>query len=108
MIRPAVTEWAQNPFTPTMCAERVAIFNAISSGATPLRLAVSCTEGNAGSPGSLMPCGACRQVMADHMAADAHVYVDGVGEFTVEELLPRAFRLPRLELDALEEVATEE
>ena len=37
-----------------------------------------------------------------------HVYVDGVGEFTVEELLPRAFRLPRLELDALEEVATEE
>lgn len=92
----------------TMCAERVAIFNAISSGATPIRLAVSCTEGEAGEPGSLMPCGACRQVMADHMAPDAEVYVDGVGAFTVEEILPRAFRLPRLQLDAMEEVATEE
>ncbi len=41
-----------------------------------------------------MPCGACRQVMLDQMDPDAPVYVDGVGQFAVEELLPHGFRLP--------------
>lgn len=78
----------------TMCAERVAIFSAIAAGATPLRLAVSCLRGDPSDPSSLMPCGACRQVMLDQMTPDAPVYVDGVGEFTVEQLLPEGFHLP--------------
>lgn len=83
----------------TICAERVAIFNAVSAGAKPLRLAVSCTEGDAGVPNTLMPCGACRQVMRDHMDPDALVIVDGVGEFTVEDLMPHGFQLPIREAD---------
>ncbi len=78
----------------TMCAERVAIFAALAAGATPRRIAVSCLRGDPADPSSLMPCGACRQVMMDQMDLDAPVLVDGVGEFTVAELLPKGFRLP--------------
>lgn len=78
----------------TICAERVAIFSAIAAGAKPLRLAVTCLRGDPSDPNSLMPCGACRQVMMDQMGPEAPVYVDGVGEFTVAELLPKGFRLP--------------
>lgn len=78
----------------TICAERVAIFSTVAAGARPRRLAVTCVRGNAEDPDSLMPCGACRQVMLDHMGPSATVIVDGVGEFTVRELLPRGFHLP--------------
>lgn len=78
----------------TMCAERVAIFTALAAGARPIRLAVTCLKGDPSEPTSLTPCGACRQVMLDHMDPDAMVTIDGVGELTVEELLPKGFRLP--------------
>lgn len=78
----------------TVCAERVAIFSALASGARPARIAVTCLRGNPSDPDSLMPCGACRQVMLDHMGPHARVIVDGVGEFSVADLLPRGFHLP--------------
>jgi len=78
----------------TLCAERVAIFSAIASGARPLRLAVTCVSGDVAQPTSLTPCGPCRQVMLDQMGPDAVVMIDQVGRFTVGELLPMGFRLP--------------
>src|SRR5947209_3522311 len=78
----------------TICAERVAIFSALAAGARPLHLAVTCGRGDPHDPTSLTPCGACRQVMLDQMGPDGTAYVDGVGEFTVAELLPLGFRLP--------------
>jgi cytidine deaminase len=77
-----------------MCAERVAIFNSVSAGFRPVAIAVSCLDGDSAQPDTLMPCGACRQVMLDQMGRDAPVYVDRVGSFTVAELMPRGFRLP--------------
>ncbi len=76
----------------TICAERNAIFAAVCSGAPrPFSaLAVACVDA---APGGCSPCGACRQVMAEHFAAAAPVYVDGLGEFTVGELLPHSFSL---------------
>src|SRR5579871_580328 len=56
-----------------ICAERVALYGAVAAGARHIqRLAVSClqAEGEA-APGSRMPCGACRQVIAEFMALDA-------------------------------------
>ncbi len=73
----------------SMCAERVAIFKAVSEGERSfMALAVS-TE-NAG-----MPCGACRQVMVE-FGQDTLVLIgdaDGklVQELTVRDLLPGAF-----------------
>jgi cytidine deaminase len=78
----------------TVCAERVAVFNAVSAGARPAAIAVTCLDGDVSEPASLMPCGACRQVLLDQMGPEASVYVDRVGSFTVGDLLPSGFRLP--------------
>jgi cytidine deaminase len=78
----------------SLCAERVAIFTTIAAGAKPMRIAIVCLKGDPAAPETLMPCGACRQVMLDQLPPQAQVIVGGVGEFTVAELLPRGFRLP--------------
>jgi cytidine deaminase len=78
----------------SICAERAAIFAAVVGGAQrPLTaLALACLDAEAGS-GMCTPCGACRQVMVEHLSPDALVHVDGVGEFVVTELLPQHFGL---------------
>jgi cytidine deaminase len=78
-----------------VCAERVALFSAVAAGARRIsRLAVSCLNaGQDDPPGSRMPCGACRQVIAEFMPSDASVIVDGAGVWQVQELLPAAFQL---------------
>ena len=79
----------------TVCAERVALWAAVAAGAKVIRcLAVACVGASAeASAGSRMPCGACRQVMAELMTADSRVLVEGVGEWRVADLLPSAFQL---------------
>jgi cytidine deaminase len=78
-----------------MCAERVAVFKAVSEGHARLAMiAVSCIDADAalGAAGR-MPCGACRQVLAELADPQTPVIVDGVGTLTLAELLPQAFRL---------------
>jgi cytidine deaminase len=76
----------------TCCAERVALFGALTQGKRKfVALAVV-----ARAPGGPMPCGACRQLLAEY-APQAVVWVADsralrkVREFTVEALLPGAF-----------------
>lgn len=78
-----------------MCAERVAVFNAVSEGCARLTsVAVSCMDAApALGPEGRMPCGACRQVLAELGGPDLPVHVDGAGSFTLADLLPQAFRL---------------
>lgn len=77
----------------TMCAERVAIFKAISCGAKRIeQIAVACVDASDASV-SRMPCGACRQVMAEFMIPDGLVHIDGVDTHRLSNLLPMAFRL---------------
>lgn len=78
-----------------MCAERVAAYKAVSEGHAALtQVAVSCVDADpSAGPEARMPCGACRQVLAELAAPDTPVWVDGVGEFSVGALLPEAFRL---------------
>jgi cytidine deaminase len=79
----------------TVCAERVALFTAVAAGHRRVqRLAVSCVDASPElGPDGRMPCGACRQVMAELMGLDAEVLVDGAGTFKVSDLLPRAFTI---------------
>lgn len=76
----------------TCCAERVALFKALTSGKRDF-IAVAVV---ARAPGGPMPCGACRQLLAEY-APDARVWVADSRdlkknrEFSVRELLPRAF-----------------
>lgn len=78
-----------------VCAERVALWSAIAQGATRFhRLAVSCIKARPDDPpGSRMPCGACRQVMAEFLDADCLILIDGVGALRMADLLPDAFLL---------------
>jgi cytidine deaminase len=77
------------------CAERVALFSAVAQGVKPVRLAVSCVDAPADAPeSSKTPCGACRQIILDLMGGEALIEIDGVGEFTALELLPKGFILP--------------
>lgn len=79
----------------TCCAERTGLFAATAAGHRVfVALAVTCLDGDAaGDPRSVMPCGACRQVIAEFMPADAPVFVDGVDTFTPASLLPLSFTL---------------
>jgi cytidine deaminase len=79
----------------TMCAERVAIFTAVAAGARRIdAIALACIDADADSPPEgLMPCGACRQVMAQFGKPALPVHVDRVRSFSLAELLPLAFQL---------------
>ncbi len=78
----------------SICAERAALFAAISQGKRPIELAVSCIDAQAdAAPGSRMPCGACRQVMQELLPSKAMVNIDGVGTRQLDQLLPAAFEL---------------
>ena len=73
----------------TICAERVAIFKAVSEGEKEFEI-ISVVTDNGGSP-----CGGCRQVMAEFGLDTIVLIADGSGklvkETTVKELLPEAF-----------------
>jgi len=78
-------------FGATCCAERVAIFKAVSEGQRRIRqLAVIC-----GSDDYCMPCGICRQVMLEFATPDFMLVAarpDGQYlRLTMEQLLPHAF-----------------
>lgn len=79
----------------TICAERTAIFAAVLAAAGPIEaIAVACVDAPEGcDPALLMPCGACRQVIAEFAGPDTPVVVDRVGVYRLAELLPSPFRL---------------
>ena len=78
----------------SICAERVALFTAISQGKRPIELAVSCIDAQSdAAPGSRMPCGACRQVMQELLPSNAQVSIDGIGSLFLDQLLPKPFQL---------------
>jgi cytidine deaminase len=73
----------------TMCAERVAIYKAVSEGEREFDVIAVVTP-NGGSP-----CGGCRQVMAEFGLGTIVLIGDGEGRLlqqtTVADLLPGAF-----------------
>ena len=80
----------ENAAYPTsMCAERVAVFKAVSEGEREFQ-AIAVVTSNAGTP-----CGACRQVLAEFGLDTVVLIADGNGnlkqEARLSELLPGAF-----------------
>ena len=72
-----------------MCAERTAVFKAVSEGEKKFT-AIAVASSNGGTP-----CGACRQVLSEFGLDTVVLVVDGEGnierETIVAELLPGAF-----------------
>ncbi len=84
-------------FTPTNCAERTAIFKAVSDGQTKFD-AIAICGGKADTIEFCTPCGVCRQVMSEFCSADFKVYLtDGkeIKEYSFSSLFPFAFSLDK-------------
>ena len=85
-------------YSPTVCAERVAVFKAVSDGKRNFS-AIAVAGGHGGQvTGSITPCGVCRQVLAEFVKPDFTVLLvkstDGeFDEFTADALLPHSFSL---------------
>lgn len=76
-------------YSPTICAERTAIFKAVSEGHRKIKkIAI------VGDSESTFPCGVCRQVIRE-FGRDAKIIiansVEDYREFTLDELLPHSF-----------------
>ena len=82
-------------FSPTVCAERTAIFKAVSEGKRNFTAIAVCGGKDGVITGFFPPCGVCRQVMAEFCGTDFSVYLagaDGAWEKkTLAELLPLSF-----------------
>jgi cytidine deaminase len=78
----------------TCCAERIALFKALTEGKRDFIAVAVVARWDQGP----MPCGACRQLLAEY-APTAAVYIADsdslkvIREFTVKGLLPEAFTL---------------
>lgn len=74
----------------SICAERTAVFKAVSEGCRRFTACAVVTETDTPTP----PCGACRQVLQE-FAPDLEIYLAGRGDavetHSLAELLPRPF-----------------
>lgn len=74
-----------------ICAERTAIFKAVSEGAEKIRkIAIVSSSGDL-----TYPCGICRQVMSEFMEKNSEIILrtadNSVKVFTLNDILPFAF-----------------
>ncbi len=84
-------------YGPSNCAERTAIFKAVSEGKKNF-VAIAIVGGKEGIIEDFCPpCGVCRQVLAEFCKKDFLILLkdkkNQVKEFTLEQLLPESFSL---------------
>lgn len=84
-------------FSATVCAERTALFKAVSEGERYF-VALAVSGGPKTEEGKFCPpCGVCRQVLSEFCSEDFPIYLktkSGYTMFTLGELLPLTFALP--------------
>ncbi len=81
----------------SLCAERTEIATAISQGEKEFRaIAVACIDAeNTQNIQSMLPCGTCRQWIAE-LASKAEIIICGTNKiFCLEDLMPLPFSLPK-------------
>lgn len=82
-------------FTPTVCAERTAVFKAVSEGVRDFAMLAVAGGKDGIITGAFPPCGVCRQVLSEFCDADFPVLlVSGEDTYTqhlLGELLPLSF-----------------
>ena len=81
-------------YTPTNCAERTAIFKAVSEGEREFT-AIAIVGGKGDEIADFCaPCGVCRQVLTEFCDKDFRIILgtpDNVKAYTIAELLPLSF-----------------
>ena len=88
-------------YSPTCCAERVAIFSAVSAGHRRFS-AIALAGGAAEEPLPMVsPCGVCRQVLSEFASPELPIFLVGrdgaLFETTLGALLPNGFSLSKTE-----------
>ena len=87
-------------YTPTNCAERTAVFKAVSEGETEFA-AIAIVGGKGEEPSEFCaPCGVCRQVLAEFCDDDFRLILGTPAAFTVyafADILPYRFGKKDLE-----------
>lgn len=87
-------------YSVTCCAERTALFSAVASGEKEFDAIIVVGGKNGEITDYAMPCGICRQALAEFCDADFKVYVgkseDDIKEFTLGELLHCSFDKSKL------------
>ncbi len=84
-------------FTPTVCAERVAFFKAVSDGKRDFKaIAIAGGKQGAGPDDGVSPCGVCRQVMTEFCAGKPFDIILGSGAddlkvYQLRDILPLGF-----------------
>lgn len=81
-------------FTPTNCAERTAIFKAVSEGEREFQAIAIVGGRENGKGGFCAPCGVCRQVIAEFCDNNFEIVLGNEDEFevyTLDTLLPFSF-----------------
>ena len=82
-------------FSPTICAERTAIFKAVYDGHRDFTAMAICGGKDGVITGQFPPCGVCRQVMGEFCKDDFKVYLAGPNDsyetLTLAQLLPHSF-----------------
>lgn len=85
----------------TVCAERTAIFNAVSNGERNFKMLAVAGGKDGKISGAFPPCGVCRQVLCEFCGEDFTVLavtgVDSYKRYTLKELLPFAFTPKNIE-----------
>ncbi len=79
-------------FSATVCAERTALFKALSEGEREFETMAVVGGKNGDFSKECMPCGTCRQVMSEFCGKDFNV-ITVKGEYDLNALLPGEFRL---------------
>lgn len=82
-------------FSATNCAERTAIFKAVSEGKKQFAAIAICGGKDGMIEDVFPPCGVCRQVMREFCEDDFPIYLVGkeqIVSYTLSELLPVSFR----------------
>ena len=82
-------------YGPTNCAERTAIFKAVSEGCRDFTALAVCGGKEGKITGAFPPCGVCRQVLREFCGESFPVYVAGANgsyeTLTLAQLLPHSF-----------------
>lgn len=89
----------ENDGIQSMCAERVAFSKAISDGEKDFEYIVVCGGSSLDILDNCLPCGYCRQFMSEFVNKDFKIYAlsegDKITEYSISDLLPNNFRLPK-------------
>lgn len=84
-------------FSPTVCAERCAIFKAVSEGERKFKAILIIGGKNGNFSSFCPPCGVCRQVLCEFCGTDFKVILaknnKEFKEFKLEKILPLGFKM---------------